>query len=132
MMAATSGSLVPPTALSSGCSQNLVTPTGRMDQASKVSVTEGTRLTTRGNNSEPVQQFCLGCLELRLRQDAALAELVELLDLLGDRQTLGQSGGPGLAGLAAFHLPVDLVLDPARPGEIGEHLLAPLPGRLDG
>src|SRR5579859_4209481 len=98
MMAARSGSLVPPTALSSGCSQNLVTPTGRMDQASRVSVTDGTRLTTRNDKSEPVEEFGLGCLKLRLRQDATPAKLIELLDLLGDRQFPWSGHRAGLAG----------------------------------
>ena len=46
-MAATSGSLVPPTCGRSGCSQNRVHATGVTPQASSVSVTDGTRLTTR-------------------------------------------------------------------------------------
>ena len=45
-MAATSGSLVPPTCGRSGCSQNRVHATGVTPQASSVSVTDGTRLTT--------------------------------------------------------------------------------------
>ena len=47
-MAATSGSLVPPTWVSWGCSQKRVQATGSTPQASNVSVTDGTRLTTRG------------------------------------------------------------------------------------
>ena len=47
---------VPPTAVSSGCSQNLVTATGTTSQASNVSVTDGTRLTTRTATSQPVEQ----------------------------------------------------------------------------
>ncbi len=46
-MAARSGFLVPPTVTSPGCSQNRVTPTGSTPQAMSVSVTDGTRLTTR-------------------------------------------------------------------------------------
>ena len=47
-MPSTSGSLVPPTCGRSGCSQNRVQATGGMPHARSVSVTDGTRLTTRG------------------------------------------------------------------------------------
>ena len=47
-MAETSGSLVPPTWWRWGCSQNRVHATGSTPHASSVSVTDGTRLTTRG------------------------------------------------------------------------------------
>ena len=46
-MAATSGFLVPPTWSSAGCSQNRVTAIGMTPQLSSVSVTDGTKLTTR-------------------------------------------------------------------------------------
>src|SRR5579884_3728428 len=45
-MAATSGFLVPPTWRRPGCSQNRVQATGTRSQATSVSVTDGTRLTT--------------------------------------------------------------------------------------
>jgi hypothetical protein len=41
--------LVPPTAGRSGCSQNRVHATGSTPQARRVSVADGTRLTTRGD-----------------------------------------------------------------------------------
>ena len=45
-MAATSGFFVPPTVGTPGASQKRVTATGVTPQASRVSVTDGTRLTT--------------------------------------------------------------------------------------
>ena len=57
---ATSGSLVPPTCGRSGCSQNRVQATGSTPQASSVSVTDGTRLTTRARASRPEQLRLLG------------------------------------------------------------------------
>src|SRR5262249_16129416 len=88
--AATSGSFVPPTAGSSGCSQNRVTPTGVTPHASNVSVIEGTRLTTRtGRPLHPVEELGLLGLVLLGRDHALVAKPAQLLDLLGDAVARG-------------------------------------------
>ena len=46
MISSMSGSFVPPTWVSEGCSQNRVQAIGSIPQASRVSVTEGTSDTT--------------------------------------------------------------------------------------
>ena len=59
MMASMSGSFVPPTARSSGCSQKRVTATGVTPHARRVSVADGTRLTTRTTMGEPYRDECV-------------------------------------------------------------------------
>ena len=88
-MASTSGSLVPPTCGRSGCSQKRVQATGVTPQASSVSVTDGTRLTTRAGAGAPLTcgraaAAFLAC-ELGLGEEPLATQLVELADLLGDR-----------------------------------------------
>ena len=101
-MAAMSGFLVPPTVRRPGASQKRVTATGPTPQASRVSVTDGTRLTTRTTpvtgHSQPVEQICFLGLELGVGDDALLPQGVELLDLGGDRPRRARTGGPGRRG----------------------------------
>ena len=95
-MAPTSGFFVPPTVRTPARpvrSQNLVAPIGVMPHARSVSVAEGTRLTTRGMRperslvmacpSKPVEELGLLGVELGLADHAPLAQLVQLLELLG-------------------------------------------------
>src|SRR5262249_44384617 len=143
-MAATSGSLVPPTVGKPGCSQNRVTATGRTPQASSVSVTEGTRLTTRtgrrrgqwaaGRSAVRVgdaEESTLLDVELLAGERAALQHALELLEL---RRGVKGGGGAGTgkeAVLVLVDLGVDEVLHAIRMSDVGEALLAVLARRLD-
>ena len=134
-MAATSGFLVPPTVGTPGASQKRVTATGVTPQASSVSVTDGTRLDAPGApsiHSRSSSSRLLG-LELGVGDQAPPAQPVELLDLGGYRPARPGPDHPGCAGLAPgpVHLGGDRLLDPGRPGQIREHLLALTAGRLE-
>src|ERR687897_3278275 len=148
-IARTSGSLVPPTCGTSGRSQNLVHATGDTPQASKVSVTEGTRLMTRGAAADTrvplhaVEERLLLAGELVFGEEALLAQLVELADLGGDRLGVvacaggGRTRGGGdadaveLAVLVGLDLAVDLVLHGGGLAHVGEPMATNLTRRLD-
>src|SRR5438105_3604276 len=88
--------------------------------------------------SHPIQELgLLGC-ELRLGDHAALAEVVQLVELRRNRRAGTRLGRDLLvrartvhAGGVGFHLPVDLVLHEGRLAYVLERLRPALTGTLD-
>src|SRR4051794_4020690 len=131
-MAATSGSFVPPTWTIVGCSQKRVHATGTTPHAMSVSVSEGTRLTTR-TPASAAEQARLLRVELFLCQRATLQQTLQLLQLTGDIERRSDRGGP-IAGVLAplgLDLGLDQVLHVLWLAHVGEALLAVLAAGLD-
>ena len=148
-MASTSGSLVPPTWGRSGCSQNRVHATGVTSQASSVSVTDGTRLTTRG---AAARRFARSAAHIRSRSCCFLAANSASVSRPCRRSSSSSRIWAGiepsssssavarrhrladpvvLAVLVGLDLPVDLVLHGRRVAHVRERLAPHLARRLD-